>query len=376
LASLVYWVHQLLFGVYYLYAQSNASDSGAYFRKVVQNYRGDNWEAFYGTSTTFIEFIGYPFIKYFGFNYESMMILFSFFGLLGFLFFIKVVEDKIKFTHYIWGVNFIFLIFLFPNLHFWTVSFGKGSLIFFGLGLFFYGLSKYSQRIIALIIGGVVVYHIRPHIFFVMLISFIISATLEGKLNFVRVTMLIGSSFLFFMLLGDVQTLTGIEDIESFSTLDTRAESLLRATSGVDLSKYNQVEKLLTFWFRPLFFDAPGFLGIITSIENLFNILILIKIIKWDFIKRIFQGDSFQKTMFLTFIFVSIAIAQISGNLGLALRQKSQIWLLLFMTILIYLDQIKMSRFKEYQFFQWKRNKLNQLAKNIKPKLINQKGKI
>src|SRR5262245_12076831 len=70
--------HSFLALTYYLYALFNPSDSKAYFHKVVENYRGPDWISFYGTSTTFIEFFGYPFIKYLGFTYESIMVLFSF----------------------------------------------------------------------------------------------------------------------------------------------------------------------------------------------------------------------------------------------------------------------------------------------------------
>ncbi len=95
----VYVVHIFLSIAYYLYALSNPSDSLAYYRKVLRHYRGDYWGDFYGTSTTFIEFVGYPFIHYLDFHYEDMMVLFSFLGLLGFLFMMKVVEERIKFPH-------------------------------------------------------------------------------------------------------------------------------------------------------------------------------------------------------------------------------------------------------------------------------------
>jgi hypothetical protein len=73
----VYYYHVLLSFVYYLYSLFNASDSRYYYRKVVEDFRGPEWMDFYGTSTTFIEFIAYPFIRYLGFSYEAMMVLFT-----------------------------------------------------------------------------------------------------------------------------------------------------------------------------------------------------------------------------------------------------------------------------------------------------------
>src|SRR5687768_7102852 len=76
----LFFFHLLLAVVYYLYALFNPSDSWAYFSRVNLDFRGEGWAAYYGTSTTFIEFIGYPFIKFFGFSYEATMALFAFFG--------------------------------------------------------------------------------------------------------------------------------------------------------------------------------------------------------------------------------------------------------------------------------------------------------
>src|SRR5690349_16408476 len=80
-AALLKWLffyHTLLAFAYYVYVQFNPSDSVYYYQKILNDYRGENWRDFYGTSTTFIEFVGYPFVKYLGFSYEAMMALFSF----------------------------------------------------------------------------------------------------------------------------------------------------------------------------------------------------------------------------------------------------------------------------------------------------------
>jgi hypothetical protein len=82
----LFYYHVLLSFAYYLYALYNPSDSVYYYHKVIWDYRGDTWFSFYGTSTPFIEFIGYPFIRYLYFSYEAVMALFSFFGFLGFIY--------------------------------------------------------------------------------------------------------------------------------------------------------------------------------------------------------------------------------------------------------------------------------------------------
>ena len=72
----LFFYHLLLSLAYYGYVLVNSSDSAYYYTKVMLNYRGETWWDFYGTSTTFIEFVGYPFIKFMGFSYEAIMALF------------------------------------------------------------------------------------------------------------------------------------------------------------------------------------------------------------------------------------------------------------------------------------------------------------
>ena len=90
----LFFFHSLLALTYYLYALSNPSDSRAYYIKVLRNFRGESWADFYGTSTTFIEFVGYPFVKFLGFSYESMMSVFAFLRLCRIHFLLCLLQGK------------------------------------------------------------------------------------------------------------------------------------------------------------------------------------------------------------------------------------------------------------------------------------------
>jgi hypothetical protein len=126
----LFFYHLLLSLAYYGYVLFNPSDSKGYYSNILRDFRGDSWFSFYGTSTPFIEFIGYPFIKYLGFSYEAAMALFSFFGFLGFIYFYIFFRENIRFKHQFFKYDLLTIIFFLPNLHFWSGSFGKGSLIF------------------------------------------------------------------------------------------------------------------------------------------------------------------------------------------------------------------------------------------------------
>ncbi|MCA6073416.1 hypothetical protein [Fulvivirga sedimenti] len=347
-------MHLFMSVVYFLYAAFNPSDSHFYYEKVMLDYRGPSWIDFYGTSTTFIEWVGYPFIRYFGFSYEAMMVLFSFMGFLGFIYFYIFFKEHVKFRHKVFGIELLPIIFLLPNLHFWSASFGKGSIILLGMGLFFFSLSSPKERFVPLLIGSFIIYHVRPHIMLVMIISSILAFTFSSKgLNTsLRVALILVSIISFYFIYEDVLTLVGIEQGEEFAQgldLTHRAEELTKATSGVDITSYSLPMQVFTFLFRPLFIDAPGLLGLIVSFENVFYLGMLLIILNIKGFSFIVKGNYLVKAAFFSFIFVSIALAQISGNLGIAIRQKSQVMFLFLFFVIAFLDQQKMVRYLEFR---------------------------
>ncbi|MGJ3236237.1 hypothetical protein [Marivirga sp.] len=333
--------------MYFIYATFNRSDSSYYFYKITTFYRGPEWGDFYGTSTKFIEWFGYPFIHGLGFTYEAMMALFSFFGFLGFVFFYKFFRERIAFKTSLFGFDLLYLIFLLPNLHFWSGSFGKGSFIFLGIGLLFYGLNNIPKRYWILLIGALITYQIRPHVLLVILASSLIGFTFSFKgLGWgLKLLMITVATITLGFIYQDVLSMVGLEAetlIEEGLNMDRRAGELSKATSGLDITTMSLPEQVFTFLFRPLFFDAPGMLGIIVSFENVFLLLVTLVFIFKGGIWYIIRGDFAVKTAFFSFITVSIALAQISGNLGIAIRQKSQVMILfLFVIIQMYDDKKK-----------------------------------
>jgi hypothetical protein len=343
--------HIALSLVYYLYALSNPSDSWAYYAKVETNFRGATWFDYYGVSTIFIEFIGYPLIKFFQFPYESVMMVFAWFGLLGFFFFYIFLRENIKANHQLFGFNLLVLVVFLPNLHFWSASFGKGSIIFLGFALYFYGITKVGKRLIALILGALIIYHVRPHVLFVVLVAtaigFMFSTKGVGWLY--RFGVVVISVIIFSYIYSDVISLIGFDEDELISgsgDLTRRISDLSKANSGVDITQYNFPMKLFSFIFRPLFIDASGILGVIVSFENLFYLYLFSRIFNSQFISFFTKSNYLVKTAFISFFGVCAALAQISSNLGLAMRQKSQVMILMLFVILKFMDEQKVAQLR------------------------------
>jgi len=347
LMNQLFGYHLFFYGVYYAYAFFNNSDSHAYFTRP---QRVDfTWMDFFGTSTTFIDFLSYPFINFLGFNYEMMMMLFAWVGYLGFVYAYLFFRENIPIKITVFKkFDLLTLILFFPNMHFWTASLGKGAPIFLGLMMFAYAIKSTRSRLMTLLLGSVLIYFIRPHVFL-----FVAVGTLLGYMSgkekisfgrklFIYIVMIGGLWLAQDQILG-VVGLEGSEDlVEGFEDFSAdRSESLSESGSGVNMASYPLPLKLFTFWFRPLFFDAPGILGLITSVENLMYLLLFVKILKKDFITFIKNSTVVVKMSLVVFFLSSFAMTFVMSNLGIIMRQKSMVMYFAFFVIYYYLAQKK-----------------------------------
>jgi hypothetical protein len=368
----LYFYHLGLGLVYYTYATFNSSDSTGYYYEVSHNIRGETWGSIYGTGTIFIEYFSYPFVRYLGLTYEGMMVLFAFFGFIGWIYLYIFFKEKLYFKHDFYGYDLIKVIFFLPNLHFWSSSLGKGALIFMAIGLFFYGISSLKSRWIPVLISSVIIYHIRPHVMLVVLVSSILGFvfTTRGVSFFVKILFLTVALTSFFFIYQNVLVAVGIKEEELLTEglgLSHRAVELTKATSGVDIANYSLPFQIFTFLYRPLFIDAPGMLGIIVSFENVFYLMMTIRLFNPRFIQFIITSNFLVKTCLMSFITISVALAQISGNLGLAIRQKSQVMMLFLFVVVCFLDNQKLRAYMDYNFRLSRRNKPPQPVPEVKP---------
>lgn len=361
--NLLYLYHTIFYGFYFWYSQNNPSDSKGYYETVRRH--GGSWFELFGTDTHFIDFLGYPFYSIGLSSFEVMMFLFSWFGYLGFvyayLFFRENIPVKIK----VFNLDFLTLLLFLPNMHFWTVSFAKGAPIFMGLMMFTYAITKPQKRLFLLLLSSFIIFHIRPHVFMFVAVGAVVGylsgqekISLQKKLGISCA--LIGTLFFVQDQILAVVGLQNSEDIvggfEEFA--EGRSSDLSRkAASGVDMSSYPLPLKLFTFWFRPLFIDAPSFMGFVTSFENLLYLLIFIKVLKKDFIKFLLQSPSFVKMSAMIFLATSFAMTFIMSNLGIIMRQKSMVMYYAFFVIYYYLAQ----------------KKYNEILRQRRIKLIRQK---
>jgi uncharacterized membrane protein (Fun14 family) len=347
LMNILFFYHLAFGAAYYIYALFNPSDSKKYFTWPQNESLG--WFDFFGTETTFINFISYPFINGLGFSYEMMMLLFTWIGFMGFVFAYLFFKENISLNVTVFKrVDLLTLILFLPNMHFWTASLGKGSLIFLGLMLFAYSITKVKTRILGLVFGSLLVFYIRPHIFLLLVVGALIGfmtgkEKIDWKLKLTVCGVILAGLFLLQDQILAVVNLNNSQNLiaDFIRFTSTRSEALGSAGSGVNMAGYSLPEKIFTFWFRPLFFDAPGILGVIVSVENLIYILLFLKIFRTNFFKFILNAPVNVKMSLVLFLTTSFAMTFVMSNLGIIIRQKSMVMYFLFFVIYYYLAHEK-----------------------------------
>lgn len=337
--------HLFFFIVYYLTTIISRSDSQEYYRKASEI--GSNWNLIGNTSTKFIDNFTAPFVSL-GLSYESAMLLFSWFGFIGFvyayLFFRENIPVNVKvFKRY----DLLELLLFLPNMHFWTASLGKGSLIFMGLMMFAFAIKRPRQRIVTLLIGGYFVYMIRPAVMLFVLGGVMIGLlTGREKLGIgIRIIVVLASiAFLYSAsstILGSVNidenSENVVDDFQDYA--NAQSERLETSNSGVGMQSYNLPFKFFTFWFRPLFVDSPSFLGLFSSAENLIYLLLFYKICNLRFLVFIRKAPYMVKMSAITFIVASYAMTFVMSNLGIIMRQKTMVMYFGFFVVYYFLAE-------------------------------------
>ena len=353
LLSNLFYYHLIFFGIYYATTIFSRSDSVEYYRNASEI--GSYFDIFSKTGTSFIDNFAAIFVQ-FGLSYESLMLLFSYFGYIGFVFAYLFFRENIPINVTVFKKYDLLQLLLFlPNMHFWTASLGKGSLIFMGLMLFAFAIKKPGERVFFLVVGGFFVYMIRPPVMIFILAGFVIGLlTGREKLGVPFRIILVTASFLFlaytqdsiFAVLGlDSGSDSILNDFTDYA--NTQSDRLETSNSGVAMQSYSLPVKLFTFWFRPLFIDSPSILGIFSSAENLVYLLLFYKLVDKRFISFIRKAPYMVKMSAITFFSASYSMTFILTNLGIIMRQKTMVMYFGLFVVYYFLAEEKYNKMQQ-----------------------------
>lgn len=334
--TLFFW-HTLFSIAYFWYTLSNTADAKKYYRISL----GNNFDFYPGSP--FIYYITSFVSKGFDTSYLNSTLFFNLFGALGLVLLYKSLKDYFIALPWYW----VFILFI-PSMSFWSGGLGKDAISFFATCLFLYAVTTSKKAVILIPIAFFLMFMVRPHIAFIILVSYVIYFIVRAKVHLVfkMLTLpMIGLGVL--LSVGFVQQYVGIEEssLDSVSEyIDKRQDSNLGGGSSLDIASMSYPMQVFTYIFRPLPFEAHSAVALVTSLENTILLFLFIYILfKSKFNLRPFIYD---KNLWLfTYVFLTCTIlAMTTANLGIATRQK---WM--FMPVLLYL--------LIYSFHNYKLNK-------------------
>lgn len=330
-ALFLYLWHSFFCIAYFLFSLNNSADSRGYF------VRSLIFDADLRLGTRAIDALTSIFTTGLGFSYGGAFLVYNIFGFIGMLAFASALQQIVSGRSKN-ASRVALIVILLPGLSFWSVAIGKDALTFMGASMAAWSALSIGRRYPALVLGALAIFVARPHMAGLLLAAAAISLLVASRMGIVKKSVLVMISFPIaaFAVVTGVQFVglandAGLAEVESF--IERRQELNLGGGSSVDISAMSLPLRLFTYLFRPLFFDGLGALGLVSSFENLFILLLVLTAIFGKLRGRKSGLEGFAVAFFVMFVAIAwVLLANVTANLGIALRQK---WMFMPMLMLL-----------------------------------------
>ena len=297
--------------------------------------------SYLSNGTSFIIFLNYMLVQWFHLSFLGCFLVFSFISYLGCL---KLFEVIIDLTDRNYNVSYLLLLLI--GTHFWTVSLGKDSLMFYSMCCLCYNIyfdKPKSHYILPLLLIGL----IRLHVLIFVLVGGGVSYVFTNKkikiqTKFIFVGLVLGALLVLIPFFLKEIAVTNFSDIEG--KLQNSMNANLEGGAGVDMKDSNLIVKWFSYMFRPFIFEARNPMFLVSALENLVWLYIFFIIIKGLFFDKI-------KTNYILWSYIGIILActlplaYTLANFGISMRQK----IMIFPFFLILFFIVKKSRKSLYE---------------------------
>lgn len=278
--------------------------------------------SYLSNGTSFIIFLNYMLVQWFHLSFLGCFLVFSFISYLGCL---KLFEVIIDLTERNYNISYLLLLLI--GTHFWTVSLGKDSLMFYSMCCLCYNIyfdKPKSHYILPLLLAGL----IRLHVLIFVLVGGGVSYVFTNKkikmqTKFIFVGLVLGALLVLIPFFLKEIAVTNFSDIEG--KLQNSMNANLEGGAGVDMKDSNLIVKWFSYMFRPFIFEARNPTFLVSALENLVWLYIFFIIIKGLFFDKI-------KTNYILWSYIGIILActlplaYTLANFGISMRQKIMIF--------------------------------------------------
>lgn len=338
----LYFYHTIWCIVFFWYSNINGADSFAYYYSALEGH------AEFQLGTDFVILLVELLQRVFGLSYLGVFLVFNIFGAIGYILFDASLEN-VNVGSPRWIKLLALLIILLPSVSFWSSAISKDAISFMAIGLALWSACKLQSRMKLMLLSILLMLLVRPHMAGLMVISLAMSMFFDGSLTppkrlALSVVFIVSAAVLVPFAL-DYAGVRGGASIEAVSNFIEKRESYARGETSIDLSAMSFPEKLFTYTFRPMLFEARTLFELAASFDN----VILIFLFVYGFflmIKISLDYDYGNKFFMFAYVLLAWSVLSLTTvNLGIALRQK---WM--FVPFLIYLSFAYIN--KQYKSFR------------------------
>jgi hypothetical protein len=327
----LYLWHSVLCMVALWYSLGNPSDATRYFIEgdlLVKNVRPGTGAIMLTTGM----------LKTLGVSYLGCFLFFNIFGSIGLIAIYSSLISSVKTSskNMILIVNLI--VFL-PSISFWTSAIGKDAISFLSVGLALWAAINFDKRKTVLLISIFIMLLVRPHMAAIMTISFSVALFLDNKSNLkVKLSLGLLSVIFIAILIPFALNYAGIGGDGSYDTntvgdyIEQRQVSNMGGGTSINITTMSMPEKIFTYLFRPLPYEAKGLASLVASLDNLFLLILAFSSVRYLVYANILDLNVNRKFMWVYALTSLIILSLTTANLGIAVRQK---WM--FLPIFIYL---------------------------------------
>jgi hypothetical protein len=351
------WLFHLLISTcYYFYTRNGGGDAWGYWIHAQQMKWGDFTNNLVSSQgTEFMNTINYIPANILGMGFFPNTLLYGLLGFIAFIYIYRICIQTISYNSKFYKYQLFPLLLFLPNLHFWSSGIGKDTMLFLCTIMTIYGSMRISKRFSLIVVGLLLSYGIRPHITLILVISLGLAYILNRKVSIMqRIFLLIPLIVVAVIIIPSVLTFVKMDElsfVEFGQFSENQAIGLSYGGSFVDISSYPYPLKVLTFLYRPFFFDINGIPALIASFENLLLLLLSIKILRNHPIRTFKAAPLAIQGLFIFSILGILSFSMSMSNLGIILRMRN-----MFLPGLIIFILWSFSYQQKYTFNRRKKN--------------------
>ncbi|HEX8669495.1 MAG TPA: hypothetical protein VF727_14105 [Allosphingosinicella sp.] len=328
---LAYALHLTATVIYHRMGETTQIDAQQYYYDFAGSYdRG------FAIGTQFFVFVTVSARKLIGGTFLDYFLIYQALGFYGIALLIRIFEetyDELRLPY----PPYIYLIALLPSLNFWSTAIGKDPPYLLATCLALWASMRLPRRTVALAGALMLMLIVRPHTA-LMAIGALSVAVIAGKgmpmaariLLFVAA--IAGTAFATVAL---QQTYAiDVTSAESISQqFERRQETLNSKDAGATAVDAALPIRLLSLYFRPLFFDARDAFALVVSFENLVIVAVmLLLLMQPGDLMRLFRRVFYVRYAMTLALAMTLFLSLSYWNVGLGLRQK---WVMLMPAIAV-----------------------------------------